>query len=584
MSLDLYRQEATEALAALAPVRDPEPGAFDGFLRGTGLAAMRGFARAGRAVDIIGAVGPILQDKLLGTGTEAQDRYFREHDEVFGSAVDHWTPRPGEVGIAAEIAGGLISTLPLVIASPSLAVAVTQLGTAEDLMRKGVSAEQAQKVGAAQAVGLGLGIWVPILGQNLWQRVLLGGAGFNVAQGVAMRGAGQVLLEGTAAAEEFKAFDGTQLTLDVLLGVAFGTLAHVNPAYRQQGAEFWERIRKWGETLEPSQVQALATLRQAQHLNVDSVPGKLTTPSDVEAHVNRVRTAIDQLEKGQPVSVDDMPAPKVEPDAARYREATAQAKALEEVAEVVRADEGIEPVPVDRRIRDEQGQLIRVFHGTGEAFEQFDMAMAKITKGWGKEKGIWFTDNPDQAAAFARMVTEGRNFEGANIRPAYLEMEKPLVVDVEAEWKTRSAGDFFSDKIAEARRAGNDGVIFKNNTQDIGGAGTHYVVFRPEQVRSIFETAEAPAATRGAAEPPPPRGSRGGEAAGAEAPDMLTAEARTFAESNPDLKLRVGTDADGAPVTRSVKEFVADAEAQTAKIRDDARLLSVAAQCLLGVG
>lgn len=447
MSLDLYRQEATEALSALAPVQDPETGAFDGFLRGTGLATMRGFAKAGRAVDIIGAVGPILKDAATG-GTELQDRYFREHDEVFGSAVDYWTPRPGEVGIAAEIAGGLISTLPLVIASPSLAVGVTQLGTEEDLVRKGVSAEKAQAVGAAQGIGLGLGIWVPILGQNLWQRVLLGGVGFNVGQGIAMRGASQVILEGTPAEKEFKAFDGTQLTLDVLLGAAFGTLAHVNPAYRQQGAEFWERIQNWAEKLEPSKVQAIATLRQAQHLNVDSVPGKLTAPADVEAHVNRVRTAIDQLEKGQPVSVDDMPAPKVEPDVERYRAATAQAKALEQVAEMVRAEEGIDPLP----------ELL------------------------------------------------------------------------------------------------------------------------PE-----FKKAEAPAAPRGAAEPPPPRGTRGGEAAGAEAQDMLTAEARTFADSNPDLKLRVGTDADGSPVTRSVKEFVADAEAQSVKIRDDARLLAIAAQCLLGM-
>jgi len=583
MSLDLYREQAAEALGALAPVQEPEAGAFDGFLRGSGTVAMREFARAGRAIDMAGAVFPILQDRLFSTGTEAQDRYFKEHDEVFGSAVDYWTPRPGEVGIAAEVTGTLISMLPMVMASPGLAVGAMQLGTAEDLMKRGVSAEKAQKVGTAMAAGLGLGIWVPILGQNLWQRVLLGGVGFNVAQGVAMRGSAQVILEGSPLAEEFKAFDGTQLTLDVLLGAAFGTLVHVNPAARKQGAQFWERIQSWAEKLDPSQVDAIATLRQAQHMNVDSVPGKLVEPADVEAHVQRVRTAIDQLEKGQPVSVEELPAPKVEPDAARYREATAQAKALEQVAETVRTEEGIDPVPSFKRVAggarggEAAGAEPLPFVGKRDlADEEF------------------LRDIEPRYETARQLSREGAVLESARI---FLEIQRDI-----AKSGSRSPRAFilFMDSHIYASSAFDREAV--RNAGPAVGIELRRIHKQSQDLRAKYEperfeeerfdeedqTAEAPAVPpRGGAEPPPPRGARGGEAAGAEAPidpaQMRMAEATRFADEHPDLKLRVGTDADGAPIVKTPKQFLDDTNAEIARIQEQKNLLAVAAQCLFGM-
>lgn len=306
MSFDLYSKESEARISSLPPVSRPEPGMFEGFLSGTGSYAMQGLAKAGRAIDMLGAVGPIVQDKVSGTGTQAQDRYFKEHDEVFNRAVDYWTPKPGEVGAAAEITGQLLSTLPLVIASPGLAVAGTQLSTAEDLVRKGVDAGKAQAVGAVQAAGLGLGIWMPIIGQNLWQRVVVGGAGFNVAQGIVTRGASGAILSGTAAADDFKAFDGSAVTLDLVLGAAFGAITHLSPEQRAQGAQYWKRIEDWAKTLKPSEIDALATLRQSQHLNVDSAPGKAAGPADVEAHVTAMRQAITDLLNDKPVNVENI--------------------------------------------------------------------------------------------------------------------------------------------------------------------------------------------------------------------------------------------------------------------------------------
>ena len=305
---------------SLRPVTSIEPGMFDNFLSGTAKYTMQGFAKAGRAIDMIGAVGPIVQDALASTKvkttTEAQDRYFREHDETFKRAVDYWTPAPNETGAAAQVVGSLLGTLPFVLANPALAVGTTQVSTALDLQDKGVATGKAQAVGAVQAAGLALGIWMPILGQTGFQRVVLGGAGFNAVQGVATRGISGAILSGTEAANDFKAFDGASLTLDVLLGAAFGGLAHLSPSQRAAGAALWDKIK--GGT-KPSDVDAALTLRQAQHLGEDSAPGKLSTPQDIAAHADRMRKAIDDMVSGRPVDVEGLPPVTFADDAARTK-------------------------------------------------------------------------------------------------------------------------------------------------------------------------------------------------------------------------------------------------------------------------
>ena len=353
MSLDLYERDISERMSGLRPITAPTPGAFDNFLYSAGTAAMRTFASAGRAVTMaaggvasaverIGAMHPLSDGAV---DTRLSDAVWRVHDDLTQRAVDYWTPNPNEVGVAGQVVGQLLATLPMVVASPSALVAATQLGTAEDVMRKGVDADKAQAVGAVQAAGLGLGIWMPILGQNLWQRVVLGGAGFNVVQGAATRGISGEILEGTPAAEEFKAFDPQALTLDVLLGAAFGGVAHLSPSQRAQGREFIARLKSWGQDLKPSDVDALQVLRQAQHMNVDSMPGKPVDVQDIEAHVQRVKAAIDQLAGDRPVQVDDLPAPRVEPNAARTAEQQANLSVLQELGERVRRLERIPLTP-----------------------------------------------------------------------------------------------------------------------------------------------------------------------------------------------------------------------------------------------
>lgn len=351
MSMDLYERDISERMTGFRPISAPEPGVFDNFAYSAGTAAMRTFATAGRsALTLAGGVASLIEraGELHPLGKfdrTVSDAIFKAADDIGQRAVDYWTPNPNEVGVAGQVVGQLAATIPMVIASPGAMVAATQMGTAEDLARKGVDTTKAVAAGTAVGAGLGLGIWVPILGRNLWERVVLGGVGFNVLQGAATRGAAGAIVEGTPGEGDFKTLDPVEITLDVLLGAAFGGIAHLSPALRAQGADFMNQFTRWGEGLKPSDVDALATLRQAQHLNVDSMPGKPVDATDIEAHVQRMRTAIDQLANDRPVQVDDLPAARVTPDDARMAANEAQAKELVGIAEQVREAEGLPPVP-----------------------------------------------------------------------------------------------------------------------------------------------------------------------------------------------------------------------------------------------
>ncbi|MCC7326540.1 MAG: hypothetical protein IT521_07025 [Burkholderiales bacterium] len=212
------------------------------------------------------------------------------------------------------------------------------MSTGEDLVRKGVDADKAGAVGAVQAAGLGLGVWLPVLGKTLAQRVVIGGAGFNAVQGAATRGASGAILEGTKAADEFKAFDPTAVTLDVLLGLAFGGIAHLSPAQRAQGEAAWSKIAEWTGTFKPSDIDALVTLKQAEHLNVESAPGRMASAEDIAKHHAAMKQAVDDLLNDRPVNVEALTeGAKFLPDAERIAfgktiadELNAQAKGMVE--------------------------------------------------------------------------------------------------------------------------------------------------------------------------------------------------------------------------------------------------------------
>lgn len=341
MAYDLYPEIGNEAIArASENLGVGEPSTFAGFASGTGRYAMRGFAETGRAIDLAGSIGPIALDKLTG-GTARQDQYFQEHDEVFNRAVDHWTPKPGEVGAAGQIVGSLAGALPLVIANPAAAVASTVLSSAEDLTRQGVDSYAATGVGVIQGATLALGIRLPYLGKTLASRVISGAAG-NVGAGIAGTGLSKAALLATdnaKAAEQFDPFDPTQRTLDLLMGAAFGGLAHLDARGQAARTEIFNEQTK----------NAILTLNQTRHLEGVALPGKESIPGDLNKGVLAVRTAMDQMLRGEPVDVEQIThGMKTAPDPARIKaQAEAADVGMRAAAELMPdAQAAIEPAPV----------------------------------------------------------------------------------------------------------------------------------------------------------------------------------------------------------------------------------------------
>ncbi|MBI5900851.1 MAG: hypothetical protein HZB40_16720 [Rhodocyclales bacterium] len=313
----------------------PEAGTWDNFTTGAGRYAMRSLAEVGRAVDMAGAVFPIAVDAVTG-GTERQDQYFKEHNEVFNRAVDYWTPAPGEVGTAGQIAGQLAGGIMQAVISPALLVGTAQLSTAEELTRQGVDPGAALVVGDIAGIGTAAGIKLPFLGKTLASRVLTGAAG-NVAQGAAMAGASRAVLDAAGnplQAAQYDPLDLKARLLDAMLGAAFGGLAHLDAT-------------KVAAKLTATDEAALLVANQARHLEDTTLAGRPVSDADLTAHVSAMRQAVDQVLRGELVQVDSITrGMQIKPDDAMLRQRT---EVADELARLVKQEtpEGakIEPLP-----------------------------------------------------------------------------------------------------------------------------------------------------------------------------------------------------------------------------------------------
>lgn len=310
MSFDLVPTENAQTMlrAARSPSLMPEPGMFTGFASGGAATAMETFAKTARAIDLAGAVGPIVSDAITG-GTADQDAYFREHDQIFGSAVDHWTPAPGSVGTAGRIVGSLLPTLASFAVSPLLPV-MAATGEGEDLAKMpGVTAKQAGIAGAVQGTGMALGAYLPIFGPGLFGKMAVG-ATSNIAQGVATRAGTAKALEGTDAAKQFNPWDAEGMVIDALMGIGFGGVVHLGEvqaakarADQLRGQEIDAGMRMDLETgrglghehLTETEKAAILVANQAQHLENSTAPGIPKTAADLTAHVDGMKKAIGDI-------------------------------------------------------------------------------------------------------------------------------------------------------------------------------------------------------------------------------------------------------------------------------------------------
>lgn len=302
MSFDLFDIEQGEKMLAASrrPSIAADPGLFDNFFPGAAQTAMEGFAKTARAIDLTGAVGPIVTDALTG-GTDRQDAYFREHEAVFGSAVDYWTPKPGEVGTAGRVVGSLVPMLSTFAINTALAIGTGGLGTAEDLTREGVTSGKAVAAGMVDATGLALGAYLPAaFGTSVGTRLATGAAA-NVAQGVVTRAAQAKILEGDKAAERFNPWDSEAIVIDALMGAGFGAVHHLGAKAEDQArADAIEALRA---KLTPTDKDAILVANQARHVEDTTAPGLPEGPVDRTAHVEAMQKAVADVLAGRPADV-----------------------------------------------------------------------------------------------------------------------------------------------------------------------------------------------------------------------------------------------------------------------------------------
>jgi hypothetical protein len=304
---------ATGSAAAFRPPQTAAPEdvpLFKGLVSGTGNYFMRSMANAGRSISMAASVIPNVLDEFVGkdnlSGTSLTDQYYKMHDEVFGRAVDYWTPKPGEVGAAGMVMGELSGGIVQFLANPALLIGAQQIGAAEDLVRQGVPASAAVMAGEVAGLSTTAGIAIPIFGKNLGQRIatgIVGNVGLNVPEAMIKRDIVNAAVPG--AGEQFDPWDMRARTVDLLMGAVFGAKAHLDARY------------------EAGTRDALMALNAARALEEGALPGRPATPDDITNAVERVKTAIDQMARGEPVTVPPPDVGGLKPDPVREGVASA---------------------------------------------------------------------------------------------------------------------------------------------------------------------------------------------------------------------------------------------------------------------
>jgi hypothetical protein len=166
-----------------------------------------------------------------------------------------------------------------------------------------------------------------------------------------------------------------------------------------------------------------------------------------------------------------------------------------------------------------------LFHGTNRGFERFERSQRGSTTGARSAKrGVWLTDDPDLAGAYADLARSeelGKGWDkvmelerqgrydaaiklqdelekadeieaaGQNIRPSRVR-GKFMEVDMEgADYSASGTSDRIHDIISEAESKGFDGVRFKNLSDDprpfTNKPSTHVLVFDEKNIAGEFD-------------------------------------------------------------------------------------------------
>lgn len=286
------------------------PGMFSGFFSATGGGIMQGASRTFTAAAL--ALSPVVsaRDDYLnsfrtpesqqlarslgikpdtsGPSTEGRDWYFQNVVEDLGQgATDYWAPDAAQTGTAGRVAGGLMQiAVPLALGggNPSILALNEGLEAPAGLVKQGADSRTATAFGAVSSGATMLGFKVPAsFGSTLVQRVGTGAAA-NLVVGTATAAAQQGVLVAGGSEDLAKAYDPMNLearAVDLLTGAVFGGIAQLQAGDRD----------------------AVLTVSNAKHMQVDTAPGIPADDASSGAHQNALASAINSVLRGEQVSV-----------------------------------------------------------------------------------------------------------------------------------------------------------------------------------------------------------------------------------------------------------------------------------------
>jgi hypothetical protein len=131
------------------------------------------------------------------------------------------------------------------------------------------------------------------------------------------------------------------------------------------------------------------------------------------------------------------------------------------------------------KIKDINNNAIVVYHGTNQAFNEFDMDKSR-------DGGHWFVADKSHAEHFGK------------VDAYYLAINNPMIIsqdDLELEWdKEHPEGypddrdllprDFVADFVEKAKELGHDGLVIKGMA-DLNTAQDMYLAFSPGQIKRV---------------------------------------------------------------------------------------------------
>lgn len=612
----------------------PEPTFFQGGYDAIGPGLVRGALEAGAAIKsgALNLAGSEVMSTLavgFGAGytpgfdqqgraeraSAAADQMTDEIGRDLAEAVKDLRPDPRTTGLAGQLLGEAAAILPRTVAGAVTAGPVGAAAAAgapagyaskQVAMSEGIDENTASIQGAIDAVTIGVGAALPAA---RFVKPLAGdfaiAVGANVGLGVASRGVTAELLDSrgyTEQAAQYRAFDGTAMTIDAVLGAAFFGIG-----------------RGLGRAPSEHQVNAALAENNAQHAELHTAPGIPVDAVAANTHVQALDTAMEQLSRGEPVRlpadlpeaaflrpVDDMPL--FEPIPAGRAEVEAQALKVELPA--IRAEleqQAAQAVPNVRDLRTETATLQRTlaeldgtFRDRAKAFQGDGLtrkqAESQARQAIQQERG----QIEQRLEQISQQIEANRQAEVARGELAAInrgELPARLQDRINARAARIDRG-FQRKPLADQVQQGNKQLTIRQAaTQELARLIDEADRLEPRLEPVDVSAPRQPAAERVSQQETQPAQQSAPEAqqmgqdaqqpsdAGAGVTDPEVRLADTVLAELGDIHVPTGAiDADGKPVTVSARELLAQADNDIQRAQLEARGIEAAAACALQRG